>query len=89
LNFKHTRCIPVGAVYVGRANRRYGLPGSKWANPFVEGKDGDRLTVIAKYKHEHLPSVIADIGELRGYDLVCWCAPQPCHADLLLALANA
>lgn len=26
---------------------------------------------------------------LRGQDLACWCAPgQPCHADVLLALAN-
>jgi Domain of unknown function (DUF4326) len=27
--------------------------------------------------------------ELRGHDLVCWCAPHACHADVLLALANA
>lgn len=26
--------------------------------------------------------------ELRGKDLVCWCAPLPCHADILLELAN-
>lgn len=29
------------------------------------------------------------IGELRGKDLVCWCRlDQPCHADVLLKLAN-
>lgn len=27
--------------------------------------------------------------ELRGKDLVCWCAPLPCHADVLLEIANA
>jgi hypothetical protein len=28
--------------------------------------------------------------ELRGKDLVCWCGlDQPCHADVLLAVANA
>lgn len=28
-------------------------------------------------------------GELRGRDLACWCAlDQPCHADVLLELAN-
>jgi hypothetical protein len=28
--------------------------------------------------------------ELRGQDLACWCKPgQPCHADVLLELANA
>lgn len=29
-----------------------------------------------------------DIRELKGKDLVCWCAPKPCHADILLKLAN-
>jgi hypothetical protein len=31
----------------------------------------------------------ADLSELRGHDLMCWCPlGQPCHADVLLALAN-
>lgn len=29
-------------------------------------------------------------GPLRGHDLACWCPlDQPCHADVLLELANA
>lgn len=29
------------------------------------------------------------IGRLRGHDLMCWCPlDQPCHADVLLELAN-
>lgn len=33
---------------------------------------------------------VEDIAHLRGKDLACWCAPdQPCHADVLLELANA
>ncbi len=32
--------------------------------------------------------LLEDIAELRGEDLVCWCAPLPCHADVLLELAN-
>jgi hypothetical protein len=28
------------------------------------------------------------LSELRGRDLVCWCAPLLCHGDVLLALAN-
>ena len=34
--------------------------------------------------------VIAEsIAELRGRDLACWCPlDQPCHADVLLELAN-
>lgn len=30
-----------------------------------------------------------NVSELRGRDLVCWCPlDQPCHADVLLKLAN-
>lgn len=30
-----------------------------------------------------------DIAELRGKDLACWCSlDQPCHADVLLEVAN-
>jgi hypothetical protein len=34
--------------------------------------------------------IIAEsLHELRGHDLACWCPlDQPCHADVLLALAN-
>lgn len=33
--------------------------------------------------------VIAEVEQLRGHDLVCWCPlDQPCHADVLLDLAN-
>ncbi|MEM2159611.1 MAG: DUF4326 domain-containing protein [Candidatus Nitrosotenuis sp.] len=28
-------------------------------------------------------------AELRGRDLVCYCAPLECHGDILLAIANA
>ena len=36
------------------------------------------------------PTTIEDVQrELRGKDLACWCAlDQPCHADVLLDLAN-
>jgi hypothetical protein len=34
-------------------------------------------------------AVLADIGELAGKTLACWCpAGQPCHAGVLLELAN-
>lgn len=42
----------------------------------------------------HVHDVPSDPGrlawqELRGKDLMCWCPlDQPCHADVLLALAN-
>jgi len=69
-------------VYVGRP--------SKWGNPFKIGRDGNRDEVIAKYREwiAVQPELLADLHELIGKDLVCWCAPEPCHADLLLGLAR-
>jgi hypothetical protein len=32
--------------------------------------------------------VRAHVHELRGLDLICSCSPEPCHADVLLELAN-
>ena len=33
--------------------------------------------------------LLATLHELRGKNLACWCKPgQPCHADVLLRLAN-
>jgi len=75
--------VTATAVYIGR--------GSKWGNPYVIGQDGDRATVIAKYE-AHLrrrPDLLRVLDELRGKDLVCFCAPLACHGDLLLRLANA
>jgi hypothetical protein len=34
--------------------------------------------------------LLADIGQLRGHDLGCYCGlDQPCHVDVVLELANA
>jgi len=63
---------------------------SKWGNPFVIGKDGDRPTVIAKFKRWLLENeeLMEDLYELRGKDLVCCCKPQDCHGDILIEFAN-
>jgi hypothetical protein len=46
--------------------------------------------VIAKYRAwiVRQPALLAVLHELRGKDLVCWCAPEGCYADVLLELAN-
>jgi len=79
---KRTDEIPPDAVYVGRP--------SKWGNPFKIKRDGTREEVIAKYAYwiERQPQLMDDLEELKGKDLVCWCTPLPCHADILLELAN-
>ena len=79
---KRDKNIPSGAVYVGRP--------SKWGNPFKIGEHGTREQVIEAYRLWILRgNPLKDkLSELKGKDLVCWCAPRPCHADVLLELAN-
>lgn len=81
LNKSHDQ-IPSTAVYVGRPTR--------WGNPFVIGRDGSREDVIRKYRVwlESKPELLKALPILRGKHLVCWCAPQACHADILMELAN-
>ena len=69
-------------VYIGRP--------SKWGNPFEIGRDGDRETVIRKYRDwiQTRPDLIAALPELKGKVLGCWCAPKACHGDVLSELAN-
>jgi hypothetical protein len=68
-------------IYIGRP--------SKWGNPFVIGKDGNREEVITKFERYIWRSpLMADIRELRDKRLGCFCAPQPCHGDVLAQLAD-
>lgn len=90
---RRTDKIPEDAVYVGRP--------TKWGNPYkigdkIKGAPDKPLTRIDSIvmHHDWLlmepdgKKLLKDIAELKGKDLVCWCAPLPCHADLLMELAN-
>jgi len=80
---KHHRNAPPDAVFVGRP--------SKWGNPFIRGVHGTREQVIEKFKtylDEHPTLLEAARKELRGKDLVCFCWPAACHAEVLLKAAN-
>lgn len=79
--------MPVDVVYVGRPSR--------WANPFVISEHQTREQAVANFRRALLEgrlqnSVARVRRELAGRDLACWCPlDQPCHADVLLELANA
>lgn len=78
--------IPSNAVYVGRPTR--------WGNPFKVDRNApreQREKAIASYREWILakPELIEMARrELRGRDLVCWCAPLACHAEVLIEIAN-
>ena len=91
-------------VYIGRAGivfilnaetgqrERFPKSASPFANPYKVGPDGDRLTVLQKYRTyienrlAHEPRLVERLAELRGKRLGCWCHPDPCHGDVLLEL---
>ncbi len=91
LNKRHD-VIPPDAVYVGRP--------SKWGNPMTvkevqrlhsnltKGECQERAVMWYGHYLEYKPDLMEQLGELKGKDLVCWCSPLSCHADVLLELAQ-
>src|SRR3954454_19950949 len=80
-------------VYIGRQARN-GWRKSKWANPFRlphNPTTEKRTEVIAMYRRglQGQSELMASLPELRGKDLLCWCAPEACHGDVLIELANS
>jgi hypothetical protein len=78
--------MPEGSVYVGRPTR--------WGNMFGTGaRDAITVGSVREAVDAFRAVVIAekwDLRALRGKPLACWCRlDQPCHADVLLELANA
>jgi hypothetical protein len=72
---------------------------SPWGNPFhigarYGGRVLSRADAVELYREAltagRLPFDEDDVRhELRGHDLACWCPEdEPCHADVLLEVAN-
>jgi len=68
--------MPEGAVYVGRPTR--------FGNPFRTGVPAMDVDAYRGWISQAQARAF-----LRGKDLACWCKlDQPCHADVLLEIAN-
>jgi hypothetical protein len=83
--------------YVGRRGivfvegERFPKTDSPWANPYKITATQDRATVLSLYetymrKKLEDPEVAKALLALKGKTLGCWCAPEPCHANILLKL---
>ena len=74
---------PPGAINVARP--------SKWSNPH-DWQTLGREEAVRRFEADLNADADrrqAAISELRGKDLMCWCPiGQPCHADVLLKIAN-
>lgn len=91
-------------VYVGRprgkAAMHFGNPfayrfGTKAA--VVLSPDDDAILAYRQWlegtdfrdvEQERRAWILANFHTLRGKVLACWCHPHPCHADVLVDLAN-
>lgn len=79
-------------TYIGHAGNRHSWPESDFANPFVKQAKVDRDAMVRRYRawlsdRQDLLRRLRD-GELDGRALGCWCAPQPCHGDVLAQEVN-
>jgi hypothetical protein len=84
--------MPPNTVYVGRP--------TAWRNPFAIGSwwplvpghfVRDAAHAVELFRDDYVPWFTrhVDLEPLRGKDLACWCPLDgPCHADVLLELAN-
>lgn len=82
--------VPEGSIYVGRNSK---LGDTAFAIPVRLGDSncGSLLDVGQLYL-DHLigdHALVARIKtELKGKSLCCHCAPSPCHAEILMLIAN-
>ena len=84
--------MPANTLKVDRTTR--------WGNPFTIAECGSAAVAVAQHGRWMRGEIAAPGGveppsrdvlrtALGGRNLACWCAPNgPCHADLLLLLAN-
>lgn len=88
---------PAGAVVVARPSR-WGNPWRVDASGGAAGRTAPtRAAAVAAFRHmieggervAGYPSIEQIRAQLAGRDLACWCPlDQPCHADVLLEIAN-
>ncbi len=80
---KHTMTAADKGQYCGR--------GSKWGNRnrMMSPADRDRVCDQCEIDLYYDHSLLKALDELRGQDLICYCAPKRCHCDTLVRLANA
>lgn len=80
-------------LYIGRKNSHYNLQQSKWANPFIIGKDGDRKEVVLKHRLwiNSQPELLRSLHEIKDKKLGCWCnwPDEECHGGNLVELADS
>lgn len=79
------------ARHIGRGKPPYVLHGHEHDTCSAALSDCIRLyrVMIERAADDEGETLSEYLAELRGHDLACWCSlDEPCHADVLLELAN-
>lgn len=87
-------------IRVGRLRRDRGISVARptpLGNPFVVGRPYTRAESIARYRewfHREIETgnalVLAQLGRIEAaaragdVTLLCWCAPLPCHGEVIV-----
>jgi hypothetical protein len=81
-------CAPNNYLYIGRGFTMGGwrLQGSIWANPFKLKEHGAATLQLYRDYILSNPEFIRLLPTLKGKVLACWCHPNSCHGDVLVAL---
>jgi hypothetical protein len=75
-----------GNPFLVHPNQR---PGRLWGIGYFSVPTVDDAVACFREMMATSEERIAALPELRGKNLACWCKPgEPCHADVLLELAN-
>ena len=80
MNIQDVNLLTEKHVYIGR--------GTKWGNPFHISKVLDRATTVEMFRQyiADKTDLLQCIGELMDKTLVCHCAPNHCHGNVLIDL---
>lgn len=85
-------------VYVGRGCCPVSGSKGEWGNPFRLTSEEERGATLERYRawlwsqlqaeaRDGVYKLHVDLADLHGKVLGCWCAPKPCHADVLVRAA--
>lgn len=67
---------------------------TRWGNPYKISNTLSRAQAISLYKQYIVGEILAghitkeDFLVLKGKRLGCWCAPLPCHGDILKEIVD-
>jgi hypothetical protein len=78
-----------GIQYIGRGSiwqNHWVVKGTKSKYPVIELETLEEVLVAYENHIRRSPALIAQLHTLKGKRLGCWCAPKPCHGNVLARL---